>query len=391
MAAIKAGKPRAKAARPPPVPPSKASKAPAPARAAPAARGGRRGGPPPGLARTNKPVAKKTTATAKPAATKPAATKTPAVSPPPGLKQPEPEASVTPLGLKAAPRKIREADELNSLKKKNRLLREKVLTAKDRVKREKDDNKQKSAYEAAKNRAEEMAEKIAMYEKFTKSTPDDKRDILADLMEDGQELLELKTKAEDLEAQIEAHKSKIARANKLVKSSITKLNEVRGSGPGAAAAEAAKKTVMSAFRSTVARRKRTFELLRHAEKEGSLPASLSSRIFEQHEECERFVEDEDALSAELVEVEKKMLEALQKGTENSSKAEFRLVVDDFSDAEKAKMTTLVETDREVEQAMLESHAVAGEAIIARLEVLTDVYERTAQVSFCFALAPVPSP
>ena len=186
MASIKAGKPKTKSNAPRP-PSDKAGGRPPPS-----------GGPPPGLDKEKKKKPATPSANVK---TIPSLNKG---SPPPAL-----------LPQSKATRRDREAEEINLLKKKNRLLREKILTSKDRVRREKDDNKKKGEFEAAKKKADKMAEKIAMYEKFTKSTLDDKRDILAKMMEGGQELIDLKTKAEDMEAKIEAQKSRIAKANKL--------------------------------------------------------------------------------------------------------------------------------------------------------------------------------
>ena len=255
------------------------------------------------------------------------------------------------------------------------------MTAKDRIRREKDDNKKKGEFEAAKKKADKMAEKIAMYEKFTKSTLDDKRDILAKMMEGGQELIDLKTKAEDKEAKIEAQKSRIAKANKLVKSATIGVSKSRQkSSSKSKSAEADRRKVMEDFRKTVAQREKTFELLNEAHKEGLLPAGLTSRVFAQHEECEKYVEDEDALSAELLEVEKKILQHLRKSIERSSAAEFKSTVDGDSGAEKALPCSQWEMDKELEKTMLEANEYTAEATIARLNVLTEVYEKTAQVS-----------
>ena len=95
---------------------------------------------------------------------------------------------------------------------------------------------------------------------------------------------------------------------------------------------------------------------------------------------EKYVEDEDALSAELLEVEKKILQHLRKSIERSSAAEFKSTVDGDSGAEKASPCSQWEMDKELEKTMLEANEYTAEATIARLNVLTEVYEKTAQVS-----------
>lgn len=270
------------------------------------------------------------------------------------------------------------ADNLESVKKKNRTLRDQIKTIKERIRNEKIDMRKKSDWENAVAKAKDIEARISKFNILRKTAPDEQLSILAETLSGGQELLELKSKAEEIEKQVVNLEARVEKANNLVRGCTNALGKVRNTKSGEI--EKRKNQVMAEFRRSVTHRNQTFDLLQSEHTKGLLPEGIAKVIFKQYKECEKHVENEDALSAELVETQKIFFQELSKAKGEASFSEFKLEVDDLDNDHRQKLDTLVQTDIELYEAIREADSVAREAMTTRLDVLADVYKKTSQVS-----------